>query len=170
MFSSRQEMIIELDSGRIRGQAILLWLSVFHCHIKWWSLRTFASLLLDLQGHLLGRVAIPGIYAISGISKREMDQISDLISLLDSVNGCDDVDDIRVWKLESSKMFSSRSIFREFTMDDVTNLFHSYSFIQKSFSPMKVKGPVWKAHFWPFWPFLFGIAKMILTIPNGRNR
>ena len=58
-----------------------------------------------------------------------MDQGSDLINLLDSVNGCDDVDNRRVWKLESSKMFSSRSIFGKLTMGDVTNLLHSYSFI-----------------------------------------
>ena len=58
-----------------------------------------------------------------------MDLGSDLINLLDSVNGCDDVDNRRVSKLESSKMFSSRSIFGKLTMGDVTNLLHSYSFI-----------------------------------------
>ena len=36
-------------------------------------------------------------------------------------------------------MFSSRSIFGEITIGDVNNLFHSYSFIWKSFSSMKVK-------------------------------
>ena len=35
------------------------------------------------------------------LNEREMDQVSDLMSLLDSVIGCDVVDDRRVWKLES---------------------------------------------------------------------
>ena len=73
------------------------------------------------------------------LNEREMDQVSDLISLLDYVIGCDDVDDRRVWKLESFEMFSSIFIFGELTMSDVTTPFHFYSFIWISFLARKVK-------------------------------
>ena len=40
---------------------------------------------------------------------------------------------------------------------------------KKKYKKITNKGPVWKTHLWPFWLFPFGMVKMVLTIPNGRN-
>ena len=63
-------MVVELHSERIFGLVILLWLNVFHCYTKRWSLGMFVSPLRFTET-LIRSGGFSWNYAFSRISMRE---------------------------------------------------------------------------------------------------
>ena len=66
------------------------------------------------------------------------EQVSRLIMILEPTNFCEVVEDRQVWKLESSEMFSCRSLFKELTKIDGSLPFCHYSLFWKALVPPKV--------------------------------
>lgn len=76
---------------------------------------------------------------LKNLNERELEQVSNLINLLDSVYLRPSRVDKRVWHLDNSGLYSYKSMFKKLISNSLDLQASSFSFVWKSYCPMKVK-------------------------------
>ena len=73
------------------------------------------------------------------LNEREASQFSEFSSVIDQVRICDGVEDKRIWKADSSELFTCKSEFQVLAADNQSENFTRNNFIWKTKAPYKIK-------------------------------